>query len=74
MAYQERTEAYKIYEWLRYNMYERVDGVRQRRENSPERLEELIEEAMEKLYILHREQAEERLMEAKKARETMVIT
>ena len=53
-----RTDAYKIYEYLRVNMYERVNGVRVKKENSVERLEEVIQEAMENLYILHRKEVE----------------
>lgn len=63
-----KTEAYKVYEWLRVNMYERVNGVRQRRVNSPEKLEELLEETMEKLYIMHRAEVEERFTRAGKPR------
>ena len=51
-----RTEAYKIYEWLRVNMYYRENGVRKKMVHSTEKLEDLIEEAMEKLYIMHREE------------------
>ena len=53
-----RTEPYKIYEWLRVNMYHRENGVRKKMVHSVEELEELIEETMERLYILHREEVE----------------
>ena len=64
----ERTEAYKIYEVLRNNMYERVNGVRIRKDNSKERLEVLIEDTMERLYILHRKEVEEQFERTGKPR------
>ena len=58
MVTKNRTEPYKIYELLRVNMYHRVNGVRMKREHTVEELENLIEEVMDKLYILHREELE----------------